>query len=255
MTTGRINQVTTIRLSPKYSFPHRSFPSAGVHHNFPRRWGHKSKTAFHHFLIKKSNVLTSRAINDQTTLFPRSHKVQTHFSLSSNGTEITAFDEDYQQPAAPERHTQPRRIPEWLIDWQAWPSASNPHPSLIASPCGKRTVLDWKDFKRQSSQQSNLLSPVSTSRSTGISMTRSLANQPPVQGAYYYTRARLWRPWLIFSAPKKRSHKQTPTEHQSFQHPLIAKSQKPPHPNRDPIRHRLSFVNQHRTIKAFWVSS
>ncbi|EIW51417.1 uncharacterized protein TRAVEDRAFT_137429, partial [Trametes versicolor FP-101664 SS1] len=30
-------------------------------------------------------------------------------------TRITAFNEDYQQPAAPKRCAQPRRIPEWLI--------------------------------------------------------------------------------------------------------------------------------------------
>jgi hypothetical protein len=33
-----------------------------------------------------------------------------------DGTEIVAFGGDCQQPTAPERHAQSRRIPEWLIE-------------------------------------------------------------------------------------------------------------------------------------------
>ena len=36
-------------------------------------------------------------------------------ALRVRRTRITAFSEDYQQPAAPERCAQPRRIPEWLV--------------------------------------------------------------------------------------------------------------------------------------------
>jgi hypothetical protein len=36
---------------------------------------------------------------------------------------------------------QSRRIPEWLFDWRVWPSASNPHPSLIASSHNKSKEL------------------------------------------------------------------------------------------------------------------
>ena len=36
-------------------------------------------------------------------------------ALLVHRTKITAFSEDYQQPAAPERCAQSRRIPEWLV--------------------------------------------------------------------------------------------------------------------------------------------
>ncbi|TFK77668.1 hypothetical protein K466DRAFT_150091 [Polyporus arcularius HHB13444] len=50
----------------------------------------------------------------QDSLVSRSHRFQTS-SPSPSRTKITAFGEDYQQPAAPLRCAQSRRIPEWLV--------------------------------------------------------------------------------------------------------------------------------------------
>src|SRR6202035_2095817 len=127
MTTGRINQVTTVRratperrhrgrgsrsprgeLSPGWSFV--SFPShsqgrIGKAPPRPRGGGHTGES-------NRSNrdrlVPLDPARSKRTPLRPR------------YGTEIVAFGEDYQRPTAPERRARSRRVPEWVIDRQAW---------------------------------------------------------------------------------------------------------------------------------------
>jgi len=59
------------------------------------------------------NVLAHHKPASGTPCFPISHVSGTALPVQRTG--IVAFDEDYQQPAAPERCTQSRRIPEWLI--------------------------------------------------------------------------------------------------------------------------------------------
>jgi hypothetical protein len=89
------------------------------------------------------SVQTSPTVRGQTTLFPdltkfkrtspclqrdRDHGLR--WGLPATGY---TFGKAWQQS---------RRIPEWLFDWQVWPSASNPHPSLIASSHSKSKELD-----------------------------------------------------------------------------------------------------------------
>jgi hypothetical protein len=77
----------------------------------------------------------------------------------SRETEITVFGEDYQQPADHEMITQSRRIPEWLIAQQVWPSASNPHPSAMQTHDTKGRCLTvqaiFPMFEYQSSCPAN----------------------------------------------------------------------------------------------------
>jgi hypothetical protein len=184
MTTGRINQVTTVRnaqrrLNTKLLAPfHRCFRSAGVRTKGvqPIDIG-KAVTAG----LPSTQGRTSKSHHPPSNhLVPRSHKFQAHFLPVLKGTEIMAFREDYQQPAAPERHAQSRRIPEWLFDRQVWPSASNPHPPFNAGSHNKRKEPDCNRPRRpqKAFQRSCNLSQVSPSRLTGASMTRSMGNQP-----------------------------------------------------------------------------
>jgi hypothetical protein len=60
--------------------------------------------------------LTSVRVRLPNRLIPRSHKFQTHFTLSLTATEFMAFRENYQQPARSLGHSQQsRRILKWLI--------------------------------------------------------------------------------------------------------------------------------------------
>jgi hypothetical protein len=121
MTTGRINQVTTIRnawegaSTPCYQLPRGCFHSTGVHQQIRS-----------HLQIQKGKAIitdqpsalerTSKSHNQRPDhLVPRSHKIQAHFSLSFEETEIMAFGEDYQQPAAPERHAAVTADPRVVI--------------------------------------------------------------------------------------------------------------------------------------------
>jgi hypothetical protein len=59
----------------------------------------------------------------------------------SKRTRITVLDEDYQQPAAPGRHAQSRRIPEWLFA-TGLAIGKQSTPFYIADTHHKRAVPD-----------------------------------------------------------------------------------------------------------------
>ena len=97
-------------------------------------------------------------------------------------TRITAFSEDYQQPAAPERCAQPRRIPEWLV------ANRFSHRQLIhiLPQCGHKSHKDSVRLLRAAeldgSTNTRLSHPrASTSCQAGASMARSRECQPPHQ--------------------------------------------------------------------------
>src|ERR1700759_117045 len=71
MTTARINQVNSFRPSPK---PSLGLSSSSIF--VPPRPQRRDR-------FPPFGVLESQALDDQSTLFPRSHKVQARFSLSS----------------------------------------------------------------------------------------------------------------------------------------------------------------------------
>ena len=118
MTTGRINQVTTMPAargtSPK------------------RRTAYSRRSAFRR-LVFVTRLLVAFEIRPDTTRnrFPLGSVLAVSVSaqdplfpdltsfrpalLVRGRTRITAFSEDYQQPAASARCAQPRRIPEWLV--------------------------------------------------------------------------------------------------------------------------------------------
>ena len=114
MTTGRINQVTTIPHRTKVrltAYSRRSvFPTAGVRYkafkclSIPTGLGPRQCSA--------KGILNSRTSQSYVPLFPD----LTNFrpALRVRRTQIAAFSEDYQQPAASERCAQSRRIPEWI---------------------------------------------------------------------------------------------------------------------------------------------
>ena len=139
MTTGRINQVTISICATARRLWHSTTYSrlatlslAGVRYKAlllplresPRNLGPRSNRS-----------CTSRAkVNERNTLFP----VLTSFrsALRVHRTRITTFNEDYQQPDAPERRTQSRRIPDDYLRL-VWPSASNPHPPSLQAHVSK----------------------------------------------------------------------------------------------------------------------
>ena len=111
MTTGRINQVTTFRMcmQPAEAYcvaqRHRTRTAvlslAGVRHkeniNAPTEYIRSQYT-----ITFRRSVLSERAPATQTPCIPISH-VPSQLSVFGMRTQITTFDEDYQQPAPTER--------------------------------------------------------------------------------------------------------------------------------------------------------
>ena len=157
MTTGRINQVTTIRNAPE-GISKAKVP-APFRVSSPRpEFVNESKGVTLRILIKGqaitaglhstlSGVQASPVANDLTTLFLD----LTKFRLTSpcpRGDRDRGLRWGLPTTGSTWKGTQQsRRIPEWLFDWQVWPSASNPHPSFIASSRNKCTELDSKRTK------------------------------------------------------------------------------------------------------------
>ena len=116
MTTGRINQVTTFQLRRTLRSlakrPHTHSRSCFRGREFVNlSWLDLTVT---NTSIPRWSVLASKG-QQSNRLVPRSHILQTRFSLSQTATEITAFRENYQQPVTLVRDVaQSRRIPEWL---------------------------------------------------------------------------------------------------------------------------------------------
>ena len=118
MTTGRINQVTTLHMCECKS-PHtlhrvlvlRVLSTVGVRYKAskaPKLYVTPQQADTFH-----RSVLAYRKPASETPCFPISQVSGT--ALPVQRTEIVAFGEDYQQPAAPQRCAQSRRIPEWLV--------------------------------------------------------------------------------------------------------------------------------------------
>ncbi len=111
MTTGRINQVTTRQTVAKVIAPSREL-SLGLSSSSvsvtprPQRRDH----------FPPFGVLESQAIDDQSTLFPRSHKVQARFSLSPTRQRSRPSVRTTSGRPHLKDEAQSRRIPEWLID-------------------------------------------------------------------------------------------------------------------------------------------
>ena len=118
MTTGRINQVTTLpaarRLAPSgiTAYSRRSAFRRPV---FVTRllvaFEIRPDTTRNRFPL--GSVLAV-SVSAQDPLFPDLTSFRPAL-LVRGRTRITAFSEDYQQPAASARCAQPRRIPEWLV--------------------------------------------------------------------------------------------------------------------------------------------
>ncbi len=147
MTTGRINQVTTIRnawggaSTPCYRLPRGCLHSTGVHQWIRSRLQIQKGKAI---ITGQPSALerTSKSHNQRPDhLVPRSHKIQAHFSLSSKRQRSWPSVRTTSNRQHLKGTQQSRRIPEWLFDWRVWPSASNPHPSLIASSHNKSKEL------------------------------------------------------------------------------------------------------------------
>lgn len=98
MTTGRINQVTTIRnapgrgaSTPRYRLPCGCPPSAGVHQQIRRAlnpsnlWGKTVTASPPSALVGRTSKPHDLQPNH---LVPRSHKIQAQFSLSSEGQRL-----------------------------------------------------------------------------------------------------------------------------------------------------------------------
>jgi hypothetical protein len=128
MTTGRINQVTTIQKHPlghlNSEVPgSKALPPAGVHLN---EFKGKAITVGPHSALSGVQASPTRQRPDH--LVPRSHKIQAHFSLSSKGQRSWPSMRTTSDRQRLKGTRQLRRIPEWLFDCWVWPSASNPHP-------------------------------------------------------------------------------------------------------------------------------
>ena len=106
MTTGRINQVTTFRsafAAVVYSRATiRSLSRLGVHLSHCQR-PIVAQGCLCTSLLESTSVITS---------FPILARLSWDPLVQGQGS--PTFFEDYQWPVTPERHTQSRRIPEWL---------------------------------------------------------------------------------------------------------------------------------------------
>ena len=126
MTTGRINQVTTCTTSGRSLLrPTRTHhPNSTLSAFGGRRFRSQAVLIAPINSIQKSPLQCTIAFYrsvladhmhqaKETPWFPFSQV--SSVLLPVQRTEITAFKEDYQQPAAPERHAQSRRIPNYLF--------------------------------------------------------------------------------------------------------------------------------------------
>lgn len=102
-------------------------------------------------------------------------------------TKITAFDEDYQQPAAPERCAQSRRIPEWLFANRLGHRQVIHIPQHRRHKSHKNNVWLCEKFNQSSTQSRPSHPRASTSCKTGASMARSKDCQPSQQMRTYST--------------------------------------------------------------------
>ena len=118
MTTGRINQVTTIQprergmtvYSRRSAFRRLVFVTRLSIFAFTSDRTRPATV----FLLVACERTNSQASQILIPLFPDLTSFRPALLVRSR-TKITAFSEDYQQPAAPERCAQSRRIPEWLF--------------------------------------------------------------------------------------------------------------------------------------------
>jgi hypothetical protein len=127
MTTGRINQVTTIRntlrcLNSVLLAPSRGF-SLGWSSSMDSKGGQPFKTRDVSKTVTTSppSALgrTSKSCNPQSNhLVPRSHKIQAHFSLSSKGQGSWPSVRTTSNRQCLKGLQQSRRIPEWLFEQQ-----------------------------------------------------------------------------------------------------------------------------------------
>ena len=116
MTTGRINQVT-ISLCTEVNLYSTSTRITNAFHGGRSLQGFKFAFVWipsqSKIVFQPEGVLTILRPAKETPCIPFSQVL----GLLSEffRTWITSLDEDYQQPAIPERHAQPRRISYWLI--------------------------------------------------------------------------------------------------------------------------------------------
>ena len=151
MTTGRINQVTISvctrirnpQVQHRYRRP-KTLSSVGVRYKAFQQ----CLCEFPHSQRAHSVQERTKHINDQRKkhLVPRSHTIPGPV-LSVQRTEITAFSEDYQQPAAPEKL---RSVTAYLRVVYCVPGSnqavSNPHPSSLQTHVTKGQCLTYKEI-------------------------------------------------------------------------------------------------------------
>src|ERR1700730_2380903 len=110
MTTGRINQVTTIRsrrpsaaLNARVLAPSQELsPSWSSSFSTSKRPGHQNKSR----PSTPGGVQAGRAINNLRRQLASFSQVSSTLLPVLRGTKIMAFGEDYQQPTKPERLAQ-----------------------------------------------------------------------------------------------------------------------------------------------------
>ena len=124
MTTGRINQVTTIPNAPRgafqglaYRLPRGlAFGSAGVHQRIRSLLQtQKVKAANRGSAFRPGGVQASPTICGLTSSFPDLTKFKHTSPRLLKETEIVAFGEDYQRPVTPSRHTAVAADPRVVI--------------------------------------------------------------------------------------------------------------------------------------------
>jgi len=122
MTTGRINQVTTIRNAsrgasrPHYWLPRGCFRSAGVHQRIRSRLRTQKVRPQPWVCLPPLERTSESHCPRSNHLVPRSHKVQAHFSLSSKRQGSWPSVRTTSDRRRLKGTRQSRRIPEWLFD-------------------------------------------------------------------------------------------------------------------------------------------
>ena len=145
MTTGRINQVTTMpnranAASPRYlrrsTFPNGWSSLQGVKNRLCFLTGAQPATGV--FRCEAYSAV-ERASPKSPPCFPISQILDQLLLVLR--TKITAFNEDYQLPTAPERCHTATAYPRVVNCKQIWPLANNPHPSTTQATIQRECCL------------------------------------------------------------------------------------------------------------------
>ena len=160
MTTGRINQVTTDTGSRR----HRSTPDRTGSLLGPSETFLIDQPAFitleaplsQHLMIQLHRPAIDRPLSlkgtsdqgrpaGQSTMFPVLTSSRLDLPRQNDGGSRPSMRTTSNRTTIVKSLLRSRRIPEWLVAQQVWPSASNPHPSTLQVLHHKRTAPDSTD--------------------------------------------------------------------------------------------------------------